>query len=667
MKHNKEEEMFTLNLRRLTRSYWIVLGLLLLIGAAWLCKPQIGVKAQVAEQSFYRPEPWAQELTYQQKWGPEHPRMLADINGDGKQDVVGFGEDGVWTATSTGANFNPGFALAQFGYQQSWRVEKHVRATADINGDGRDDIVGFGDDGVWTALSTGGGFAPASFVFAGFGYLAGGWRVDRHLRLLADVNGDGRKDIVAFGDDGVWIALATGSGAFSDPAFVIAEFGFNQGWRLENHVRTTADVNGDGLQDIVGFANDGVYVAFATGGGGFGPAHRALEAFGYYAGAWRVDRHLRLLADINRDGLQDIVAFGDDGVWVARSTGSGFESPQFVLAAFGYNQGWRIGKQPRFVDGRAQIGCGESTCKSGAHPRFVADLNGDGYLDIVGFGDEWVYRALGGPGGFEPMRAMFRALVVNSGFPWNGYEHVVPNWYPRLVGDVNGDGMQDLVAFDYGAIKVARSSNLPPPPIPAAPFNVRITAKTDTTLTVAWNDNSVNEDGFVIHLREGSGGYTPTSAAAANATSRVLSGLDPDTFYCVKVQATSFWGDSYLSDFVCDRTSPAPPPPPPPPPPPSSPFISASVYKDPGSAYRGLHISGSGFQPLEEVSLKIVTTSEDSNPFTQIRQTTANSGGGLKYEYTLYGDRCYPVLNFAVQATGLTSGKKSNVTNASCY
>ena len=52
---------------------------------------------------------------------------------------------------------------------------------------------------------------------------------------------------------------------------------------------------------------------------------------------------------------KDIVAFGDDGVWVARSTGSGFEAAQFVLAAFGYNQGWRVGKQPRFVNaGRRQ-------------------------------------------------------------------------------------------------------------------------------------------------------------------------------------------------------------------------------------------------------------------------------------------------------------------------
>lgn len=37
-----------------------------------------------------------------------HPRFLADVNGDGKQDVVGFGDAGVYLSLSTGASFEPG-------------------------------------------------------------------------------------------------------------------------------------------------------------------------------------------------------------------------------------------------------------------------------------------------------------------------------------------------------------------------------------------------------------------------------------------------------------------------------------------------------------------------------------------------------------------------------
>jgi hypothetical protein len=42
-------------------------------------------------------------------------------------------------------------------------------------------------------------------VVANFGYDAGGWRVERHLRLVADVTGEGRADIVGLANAGVWV------------------------------------------------------------------------------------------------------------------------------------------------------------------------------------------------------------------------------------------------------------------------------------------------------------------------------------------------------------------------------------------------------------------------------------------------------------------------------
>jgi subtilase family serine protease len=57
--------------------------------------------------------------------------------------------------------------------------------TADLTGDGRADIVGFGDNGVWVALSNGNGtFAPPAMAVANFGYGAGVWRVGRHPRFV---------------------------------------------------------------------------------------------------------------------------------------------------------------------------------------------------------------------------------------------------------------------------------------------------------------------------------------------------------------------------------------------------------------------------------------------------------------------------------------------------
>jgi len=129
-----------------------------------------------------------------------------------------------------------------------WFVDRHPRFLADITGDGRADIVGFGDTGVWTAITNGDGtFQPPRVVLADLGYEAGGWRVEKHPRFLADITGDGRADIVGFGDAGVWTALSNGDGTFQAPRFVVADLGYEAGgWRVDRHPRFLADITGEG-------------------------------------------------------------------------------------------------------------------------------------------------------------------------------------------------------------------------------------------------------------------------------------------------------------------------------------------------------------------------------------------------------------------------------------
>jgi hypothetical protein len=67
-------------------------------------------------------------------WTEEHPRLLVDITGDGTADIVGFGNEGVWTAVSSrdGSFQTPRLVLADFGHFTGWRVRKHPRLMADI-------------------------------------------------------------------------------------------------------------------------------------------------------------------------------------------------------------------------------------------------------------------------------------------------------------------------------------------------------------------------------------------------------------------------------------------------------------------------------------------------------------------------------------------------------
>ena len=93
-----------------------------------------------------------------------------------------------------------------------WHVGRNPRLLADLTGNGAADIVGFGDDGIRVMVLDTSGPKTPQFVVPELGYLAGGWREETHLRLAADLTGDGRADLVGFGDADVYVCLNQGTG-----------------------------------------------------------------------------------------------------------------------------------------------------------------------------------------------------------------------------------------------------------------------------------------------------------------------------------------------------------------------------------------------------------------------------------------------------------------------
>ncbi len=336
-----------------------------------------------------------------------YPRLVAQIDGDGRIDAEA-----------------PGFKI----------------------GDGLADIVGFGRDGMVVSRGTGAGnFAASYLAIANFGSeaSAGGWTSqDQYPRLIGDVNGDGRDDVVAFGWSGVYVDLATGSGGFDPVTASVAFFGVSPAagdWTTQDqNPRLLGDVNRDGRDDIVGFAYDGVWVALANGGGGFSAPFFARADFGASdaAGGWSSQNATpRSLADVNGDGMADIVGFGYDGTWVSLATGGGnFAAPHLALSGFG-----------------ASVVAGGWTSQDAA-PRQIGDVNGDGRADIVGFGWAGTYVALGQADGTfgtaQPDVPGFATSPAAGG--WTSQD-----LYPRVLGDVTGDGRADLVAFAYAGVTVA--------------------------------------------------------------------------------------------------------------------------------------------------------------------------------------------------------------------
>ncbi|HEY0639995.1 MAG TPA: VCBS repeat-containing protein [Pseudonocardiaceae bacterium] len=288
-----------------------------------------------------------------------------DFNGDGRDDIVTFTQNGladVYVALSTGS----GFAGTQQKWHDFFALGGETPLTGDFNGDGRDDIVVFTHGSladVHVALSTGSAFA-ASSKWHDFFSLGG------EVPAVGDVNGDGRDDIITFTRNSladVHVALSTGS-SFTASAKWHDFFG------LAGEHPGVADVNGDGRADIVVFTRGAaadVHVALSTGS--------AFAASSKWHDWFAVGNEAPRLGDFNGDGRADIATFTTNpsaDVFVALSTGSAFT---------GTDQRWH-----------------DHFALYGEFP-YAGDVNGDGRDDLVVFTHNLladVYTALSTGGGF---------------------------------------------------------------------------------------------------------------------------------------------------------------------------------------------------------------------------------------------------------------------------
>jgi hypothetical protein len=370
-------------------------------------------------------------------WSAENPRIMGDINGDGKADIVGFGNDGVYLSLSSGTSFATPVKVLNnyFCYNQGWRTANHLRYLADVNGDGKQDIVGFGNDGVWLALGAVNGFTTPTLVLQDFHYAnSTGW-LPENIRLMADANGDGKADIIGFGNQGVLVSYSTGT-SFTGASYKINnELGYNQGWRVAVHPRMMGDVNGDGKADIVAFGGTSVLLSLSTGSGFTSPTY-VLDntySFGSTSPYSYGSENPRFLADVDGDGKADIVAFGGDGTYVSFSTGTGFTQPVLGVENYGYDMGWRL---PR-------------------HIRLVGDVNGDGKADIVACGENEIQTSLSIATG-RSYNCIFAQRVVGPqsfGPGVAGGQWSVSN-DPRYLADIDGDGRMELLGINATGVLV---------------------------------------------------------------------------------------------------------------------------------------------------------------------------------------------------------------------
>ena len=343
-------------------------------------------------------------------------------------------------------------------YSRLRSFNEYPPQVADVNGDGRADIINFGNTkdffpGVYVNLGRADGKfdGPIAAMNDFTLHTAIGWdSFETNPRQVADVNGDGRADIVAFGYGEVFVALGQENGTFGSlieakrDDFTFHDANYGKGWKsFDKNPRLLGDVNGDGRADIVGFANDSVGVSLGQEDGTFGPVSPVIEDdFTVKDRGWSsFDKNPRLLGDVNGDGRADIVAFGNDAVYTALGQADGTFAASIEA------------KNDDFTVNDANYGRGWSSFDE--YPRQLGDVNGDGRADIVGFAHDSVGFALGQEDGtFSPV-----ILAKDSDFTFNdgnfsiGWKSFDEN--PRQVADVNGDGHADIIGFTNLTVQVS--------------------------------------------------------------------------------------------------------------------------------------------------------------------------------------------------------------------
>jgi len=242
----------------------------------------------------------------------------ADVNGDGSPDLVGYDSiRGNWWAVIHDSTGTQNRFLGRWNATTPWQN----LLFADLNGDGRTDIAAFDPiNGYWWGiLSPEGRFQSLKLST---------WNPSSAYRnvMTLDLDGDGRQEIVGQNDAGSWWAVTTSDGSTFRNQFLQ---GWNPGWQWVNIAAT--DLEGDGRTEIIGqSATRGEWWELYFTGSSY--ASRIL------AGWNPTERYRDLqIGDINGDGRVDIAARSYGGNWwMLAYTGANTWSTTFLT-------GWTAG------------------------------------------------------------------------------------------------------------------------------------------------------------------------------------------------------------------------------------------------------------------------------------------------------------------------------------
>ncbi|MGI4871848.1 MAG: FG-GAP-like repeat-containing protein [Janthinobacterium lividum] len=306
------------------------------------------------------------------------------------------------------------------------------------------------------------GLAPAAFgqTFATVVTYPAGNNANPLSLALADVNNDGKRDIITANNGSSVVGVLLGSGTGTFAAVTTTSAGTNTG----PYDIAVADVNADGKLDVLtaNYNTSNVSVLLGNGNGGF------AAAVTYSTGAGSQPFGLAV-ADVNADGKPDIISANtySQSVGVLLGNGNGTFAAVTAIPT-GTSAPNKVAVADVNADGKPDIisangngnllgvllGNGNGTFQAFATTALgasnspsslaLADLNADGKLDVV------VTISYGGTSGGGTVGVLLGngngtfASLASYGTGSSSFPNSV------AVADVSGDGKPDIITANAG-------------------------------------------------------------------------------------------------------------------------------------------------------------------------------------------------------------------------